>query len=459
MSTKEELNINDSVSFMEMTRYFIPLLLSTASQALTYPLVGRIVTRGTTLGAGMGTIEYSVFAQAQTIMFLVGAIGAGLVVTGMVFAKSHRSMSEFTKLSLILGAIAILMQIAACIPPFDTLVIQKFLHLTEPDKIKITKQTLIFCTLMNFTFFVRNAPQVALLNSRRTHMISTSTIGRIIATWGLSNIFLKFGLIGYLNGIICMTIPVVMETVFLYIASRPEYRALAAISEDRSATWLKQLIFTLPLSLGGICMTASATILARFLNLAAGSSNAALAVAVHYIAWGIANPASAGANRTQAVFLTFANGRRDRWLQILKFSVIIGVILSLIPLIFFIPPVARAYFAGEQNLSPENIPMALKAMAVVIPMIPMRALLGFAEGDAAFIRKPIYVLFGQIAYVLSLILIEYWMLRTKLVPVHLMGVWGILLSTVISIFTIMIFVFINRRKNSNITDILACPAC
>ena len=65
------------------TRFFVPLLLQAFSQCLTYPLVAAIVSHGE-----LGVKGYAAFAQGQTVMFMIGALGSGLVLTGRARARA-----------------------------------------------------------------------------------------------------------------------------------------------------------------------------------------------------------------------------------------------------------------------------------------------------------------------------------------------------------------------------------
>ena len=66
-----------------VTRFYVPLLLQGFSQSLAYPLVAGIVTHGE-----FGVDALTAFSQGQMVMFMIGAIGGGLVTTGLVFAKT-----------------------------------------------------------------------------------------------------------------------------------------------------------------------------------------------------------------------------------------------------------------------------------------------------------------------------------------------------------------------------------
>ena len=61
-----------------VTRFYVPLLLQAFSQSLAYPLVAGIVTHGE-----HGVDALTAFSQGLMIMFMVGALGGGLVTTGL----------------------------------------------------------------------------------------------------------------------------------------------------------------------------------------------------------------------------------------------------------------------------------------------------------------------------------------------------------------------------------------
>ena len=88
------------------TRFYVPLLIQAFSQCLTYPLVAAIVSHGPT---GVSTL--TAFAQGQTVMFLIGAIGGGLVMTGMVFARTRAGYLNFIRLNTWMMAVLLAIQL------------------------------------------------------------------------------------------------------------------------------------------------------------------------------------------------------------------------------------------------------------------------------------------------------------------------------------------------------------
>ncbi|MBQ0032900.1 MAG: hypothetical protein KBT68_08875, partial [bacterium] len=94
-----------SFSIGNVTRFYIPLLLQAFSQSLTYPLVAGIVTHGE-----FGVNALTAFSQGQMIMFMIGALGGGLVMTGMVFARTWYGYVSFRRLNAIMMVVLLAVQ-------------------------------------------------------------------------------------------------------------------------------------------------------------------------------------------------------------------------------------------------------------------------------------------------------------------------------------------------------------
>ena len=159
-----------------VTRFYVPLLLQAFSQSLTYPLVAGIVTHG-----AFGINGLTAFSQGQMIMFMIGALGGGLVTTGMVFARTWYGYVSFRRLnSLMMGALLVL-QCVPAIPPFDRWLFQGLFAL-PPELAATASRTLLFGVVMNGAFFLRNVPMVVLFNHYESGKANVATVTRIAAT-------------------------------------------------------------------------------------------------------------------------------------------------------------------------------------------------------------------------------------------------------------------------------------
>ncbi len=107
MRTSEQAATRSDYTPWRATTFYIPLLLQAVSQSLTYPLVAAIVSHGE-----HGVVELAAFAQGQAVMFVIGALGSGLLTTGMVLPESPAAIALATAEGLRAHAAAIGVRLA-----------------------------------------------------------------------------------------------------------------------------------------------------------------------------------------------------------------------------------------------------------------------------------------------------------------------------------------------------------
>ena len=401
--------------------------------SLTYPLVGSVVAHGR-----LGAAEYAIMAQAQAIMFLVGSIGNGLISTGMIFAKTKCGLRNFAFLSVSLGLGAILLQALCSLPPFDGLIFGRLYHL-EGELFTLAKKILLFSIPMNFAFFARNTGLSTLFREKRTDKATFATFLRIALTWAFSVVFVRMGLVGWKWGLGLTTAAVWLETLLVNLLAIPYARRLSA-DDDGTATVGRQYAFTIPLSLGGMMLCISGTMIPVFLAL---TPDPAVARNIHYIAFGILNPLSVAAAKIQSVVIAFPP-RDYRRGAVFVFTLIAGVVLSGISLLLQVPGVANWYFGGVQNLGPSEIPLAMEAMLTVGAIPLVIAAKSYGEGQAAVAMRPNAILSSQIAYLAAQVLVFFALVYLKPVAGHLMSSFSILAAQLFALVVIRIALHANR---------------
>lgn len=417
----------------QLSMFYFPLALQGISMSLTYPLVGSVVAHGR-----LGATEYAIMAQAQAIMFLVGSVGSGLISTGMIFAKTKRGLRNFNILSISLGLGAIALQALCCIPPFDGLVFGRLYHL-DGELFSLAKKILLCSIPMNFSFFVRNTGLSTLFREKRTDKATFATFFRIGLTWVFSVIFVRMGWVGWKWGLALTTTAVWIETLLVDSLSIPYARRLPN-EDDPSATIGRQYAFTIPLSLGGMMLCVSGTMIPVFLAL---TPDPAVARNIHYIAFGILNPLSVAAAKMQSVVIAFPP-RDYRRGSIFAFSLAIGIVMSGISLLLQVPAVANWYFGGVQNLTPAEIPLAMRAMLLIgiIPIVVSAK--SYGEGKAAVIMRPNAILACQIAYLAAQILVFFALVNLQPIAGYMMSGCSILAAQLASLVVIFIALYANR---------------
>jgi len=377
----------DIPSGRAFARFFIPLALQSASQGLTYPLVAMVASRG----AG-GPLNLAGLAQSNTVMYLLGTMGFGLITTGMVYGRNLEGYRQFRTVTLRIALFVISIQALLGIPYAAHLLFGRVIGL-PPSIAGPAQITLLACVPLQFLFFMRIPYQVSMYNVRRTARASAATILRIALTAVLSPIFCLTGLVGPLWAIVCLTIPVALEVAMSRWLAGPSVRDLKS-SEDPLVSKKEMFLFNLPLSIGGYLLSLSAIMLGAFIARAAEPERM---LPVYHLALGLATPLAFGATRTREVVLAFMPAREDRW-RTLVFTFYAGLVMGMLPLIFTLPGICEMYYVKLQNLSPEDLNL-VRLTAVALVFYPFCvAIRAQGEGLAGLVKKPMTVIAGQAVF-------------------------------------------------------------
>ncbi len=371
------------------TRFYVPLLLQAFSQSLTYPLVGAIASRGT-----YGVDELTAFTQGQIAMFFIGAIGGGLITTGMVFARTVAGMAAFRRLNALMMVALLSVQAACAVGPMGDWI---FCHLFNLPRhlADIASRTMLFGVVMQGFFFVRNVPLVALFNARASTEANWATFVRIIAAFLCSIAFPRLGWTGADWALAALTGSVFIELALSWLFAR---RYMREIPEGEGVPLGRQFAFTMPLSLGSALLAFSPVIIALFVGR---SANATDMLGLHYVTLGIANPVSFAALRMQTVAIQFPpEYQGDR--RLLGFAVVAGLLLGLVPFALSLPGPGGWYYGTVQNIPPHLLGTALLMSGLYSFIEVIHAIRGRIEGIAAWRNRPNSVMAGQIAYFVTL---------------------------------------------------------
>ncbi len=405
-------------------KFYIPLLIQAASQSLTYPLVASIVSHGKN-----GVVDLAAFAQGQAVMFMIGALGGGLLTTGMVFGRDADGFRQFKRLNLWLCGTLAVLQALVCIHPFDRIVFHGLLGLVAPMD-ETAREVLFFSIPLQILFFLRNPGLVTLYNARASASANWATLCRIALTALLAPLFVHLGWVGHRMGMLALTGPVLLEAVLAQLLATPYIRRLKPAAE-KTAGFKMQFLFTMPLSFGGALLAVAGFMIGAFITRAA---EPARMLPLHYVTMGLVNPVGFAAIRMQAVVLAFPpRDKTDH--SVFRFALAAGILLSLFPLVGQIPAVARWYFGTIQNVPAGDIPLAMRAMLLVSVLPIIQSLRGHAEGLAAWRKRPTAILAGQAMNLASLVCALFISLNLG-VPGYLMGVTAILVAVTMTFVTI-----------------------
>lgn len=392
-------------------RFYVPLLLQAFSQSLTYPLVGAVISHGPD-----GVNALTAFSLGQVIQFMIGALAGGLIMTGMVFAKTRSGLSSFRRLNGVMMAVLLAVQALVCMHPFDTFIFGHLLNL-NPHLTEIARRTLFFSIVMQAAFFMRNVPQVILFNAYASFEANLCTAARILLTAAFVVTFPRYGMVGPDWGLVALTVPIILEWLLSEMFARKYERRL---EDGAGASVMEQFRFTVPLSFGAGLLAVSPFMTAAFVGRAA---NPADMLAIHYVTLGIANPVAYAALRMQAVAIQFPpEWTGDR--RLLRFSVVAGLLLGVVPFLFSLPSIGGWYYGKCQNI-PLRILDTTRFVSFLYSFIcVIHTVRGRVEGLAALKKCPSAVMAGQFAYFFALVVVLAIML-----PIGVPG-WAMSVSAI-----------------------------
>ena len=422
----------ESPTTWKLTRFFIPLAVQAVSQALSYPLVAMVASRG----AG-GPLNLAGLAQSNTVMFFIGMIAISSVTTGMVYAKTREGYEKFRSVTLITGFAVITVQAFLCLPAVSHLLFGRLIGL--PPAIEGPAQiTLLYSIPLQFLFFFRIPYFVVMYGGQATGIASLATICRIILTALLSLLFCVLELVGPIWAVVCLSLPVAVEVLASAVFAAPFLRLLKP-SRTQPPSAAEIFFFNLPLSIGGYFLSASAIILAGFIARAPDPDRI---LPIYYLALGLANPMAFAATRIQTIVLTFPpQALRDS--RTLHFALRAGVILGILPLIFILPGLIEFYYVKLQKLSLEDLHL-VRLTALFLVFFPISvSLRAQREGLAAWLKKPTTVLAGHAVFMAAIIVTGFGLLQLGAAP-ELIGPVGLTIGSLASSATMRLA--LNRAR-------------
>lgn len=408
--------VSDS-PYRHFMAYFVPLALQSMAQSLTYPLVAMIASRGPG-----GPLNMAGMAQANAVFGVLWTLGVGLLTTGMVYGQTKAGFARCVRINngIILASSGI--YLVLMLPPVSHWMFHGLLGL--PASIE-RPATLAFMAALPLTvlFFLRSPYQIALYNNRATGRAFGATLGRIGVTLVLSPVFCALNAVGPVWATVCMTLGVAVELIMSRYFALPFLKRFPS-KPELSPHYAEIIVFTLTLTVGALFLSLSGFMIGAFI---ARAPNPEHMLPVFYLAMGVAGPVASGATRLQALVITSYGSSSKRNAQLVKFSVVMGLVLGCLPLVFILPGLIGGYYVMLQKLDPGDLPLVrMTAWALVLFPFTM-ALRAYSEGKAAWFKKPVTVLTGQAVYLAMVAVLAFFALNLG-VPGHLLGAGAISLA-------------------------------
>ena len=379
-------------SISAYTRFFAPLALQAASQGLTYPLVAMVASRGPG-----GPLDLAGLAQSNTLMYMLGTFGFGLVTAGMVFGGTRKGYRQFRAVTLGLGLLVTLFQALLCLPRMAHLLFGLLIGL-PPSIEDPAAMTLMATVPLQFLFFIRIPYQVAMYNARATGKASLATILRILLTAILSPLFCMAGAVGPLWAVVCLSVPVGLEVAASAWLARPY---LARMIDSETVPTKKRFFCSIfPCLSGATCFPCHPSCWERSLRV-----HQIRNACCRPIIWRLGLPrrlpmAPPGSWKWCSHF----RRRLSRTAGPFEFAVAAGAVLGLLPLLFILPGLSDLYYVRLQNLDPGSLPL-VRVAALALALYPMCvAVRAQGEGIASRAGMPMIVIAGQAMFMITILL-------------------------------------------------------
>lgn len=431
----DKTDLKTPAGYWDITRFFVPLALQAMAQAFSHPLVAMVASRGEG-----GTLNLAGIAQSGTIMFFLGIFAIYYMTTGMVFARTREGYKTFWRVCVWSGIYISLIQSTLCIPSVSHLLFGRIIGL--PLSIEQPAQiTLLAAVPLQFFFFLRIPYQVVLYNELATGRASLATMGRIILTGLLSWFFCLLGLVGPIWAIVCLTIPVLLEVVISMLLARGFVCRLSSVVKSRPKA-REIFFFNLPLATGGIFLALSILVLSAFIARAPEPERI---LPIFFLTIGLANPVAYAATRIQAVVLAFPPTQHTE-APIIRFTIVAGIILGLLPLLIIIPGLIEFYYVALQKININELAL-IRITAISLITFPFAvALRAYSEGLAAWEKKPMAVLAGH-GFYMVIVIMSGFIAFVLGVPGYLIGGISLTLASLVSAYIIRVFLNWTHEKN------------
>ncbi len=421
-------------SYRRFLAYFVPLALQGVAQSLTYPLVAMVASRGPG-----GPLNLAGLAQSQTVFGVLWTLGIGLITAGMVFGKTREGFARCVRINNIIllalvGIYGILM-----LPPVSHFLFGRLLGLPllieQPAKV-----TFMASLPLTVLFFLRNPYHIAMFNNNATGRAFGATLGRILLTLLLAPLFCAFNAVGPIWAVVCLTLPVALEVIMSRILALPYIRRLECGSGTLPG-YTEILVFALTLSVGGLFLSLSGVMVGAFIARAANPEHM---LPVFYMVLGVVGPMASGAMRLQALTITYYGQSERLNRQLFKFSLAVGMVMGVLPLLLLLPGLVEWYYVTLQKLDPVDLPL-IHSTAWLLVLVPFAvALRAFSEGKAAWCKKPVTVLTGQAVYLAVVAVTAFFVLNAGMSG-NLLGALSLLLANLAAAGMILFSLHWERR--------------
>ncbi|MGI6086988.1 MAG: hypothetical protein ACOYCD_03425 [Kiritimatiellia bacterium] len=428
-------DFNRNASYMRLFIYFFPLALHVVLQSLTYPLLAIIASRGEG-----GALNTTGLAQCRVITELFGALPNGLITAGMVYARTHAGYHRLREVNYWVCAGMTLIYIFMVIPSVSHFFFNVLMGL--PSSVATpAKRALLFSYPQTLIFFLRTPYVVMLFIRGAGNQVLLSGILRILFTLLLTAFLCQVGAVGIFWAVFCLTAAIGIEALMLrYFAVRHVWYLPTGDVPPRRREIFS---FSMTLSIGNAMLSLAEFMLGAFI---ARAPNPEQMLPVYYVVLTAVSTIAFSTSRIQTMTLAFYGKSSLGNRRIFIFTLVTGITIGLSHLILLHPVLLNWYYIGLQNLCPADLPLVKITSWAMVLFAPSLALRAYAEGLAAYHKKPMVVLMGQVVCPVTIAVVAFFALNIR-VPGNLIGPLALFAANMLGALVIFLAMHWERRTD------------
>jgi hypothetical protein len=327
------------ISMLQLSKFFIPLAAMPIMISLSHNIINAALAR---FPAPELSLAVFTLLKAVTNIF-----NAPLHMSRQTILTLVNDKLSFNFIMKFLWAVAGIMMLAAFtlgISPVGTWLLKNIVGLTDAQKILLIQQALMVTCLLPLVVLLRNVPQALATGIEKTHILIPGVVVRVIVIslflwWSISTKLLT----GVMAGSLTWIGGIALEGLTIIALLRYKFGALSNIADKMTSKQQEELRlpkvvkFVLPLTAMVLFMRFIQPIIQSGITRAQSSETTTLAA--YGVAWGLVTLIRAPLRMLNQCTLVYVEGMDDpRWPTIKQFSLLVGMIISLVMLVIGLTP-------------------------------------------------------------------------------------------------------------------------
>lgn len=350
------------VSYGEMIGFFLPIAASMMIMMSSHSIISSALAR--TADAAIAIAAYSV---ARSIGNMFHSPCITLRRASIALLKSEESYNKVIKLATITFIVALFLMGLVAFTPLNRVVFVNLIGISD-ELLPHTVRAFTILLVMPFLAAVRSIYQAYITLSRKTYLLTITTIVRIVVMFLLATVITNTKVVtGSIIGSILITAGIGTEAVFAFIFGRKLKSNLPRQTEEKEISFSGMWLFFLPLVVAQFAMTWGQPSVNAGL---ARTISPEVSMAAYQVGRSFAWIFIGMFGRVHQLVLVFANSKVN-WQRVQKFAWILGISQTVFMLLLTLTPLGEWVLLNIIGVDQELMRMALSTIFAMgfIPVV------------------------------------------------------------------------------------------